>query len=89
MLPTEAHPREQLHLKLFPGTHTGPLDTQRAQRLMFHGCSFSLLQPRCLGWLHGFGKASGQGPVLKYSPQEGSQRWQKRVVYVAMIPQTK
>lgn len=63
------------------------LDTHRALsptlRLTFHGCSFSLLQP----WLapYGFGNASAQGSVLKSSPQESSQRWQIRVVYVAMI----
>lgn len=37
---------------------------------------------------HGFGKALVQGPVLKSSPQGGSQRWQVRLVCMAVIPQS-
>lgn len=68
--------------------HTEPLHTPCAPRLTFYGCSFSLLQPQCFGWLHMVLARPHAGPCSEVFAQESSQRWQIKVVYVAMIPQS-
>lgn len=85
MLPTEAHPREQLCSDLSLGHKGNPWTHTEPQGSHSTGAPSASCIPRALDG-PAFGKGSVQDPVLKCSPQEGSQRWQIRGVYVAMIP---
>lgn len=81
---TEAHPREQLCSDLSLG-HTGNSWTHTEPRGSHSMGTPASCIPRALDGST-FGKGSVQDPVLKSLPQEGSQRWQIRGVYVGVIP---
>lgn len=86
MLPTEAHPREQPCSTPSLGAHRDPWAHTEPR-----GSGFCVLIPCCSPGASagstGFWQGLGAEPCSEVFAPGGSQRWQIRVVYVAMIPQ--